>query len=570
MNKFKTFLKEKKSTLVESILVSIILPFIIFISIPLEIYKNNMYEFNFALSDFYPLCLLFGVLAMLTIFVVINLIPGKARKIIIYIIFSVEVLFFVQGTYLNGGLNSLNGDNLAGSKLSILSSVINLVVWLLIIACFVVLACLKDKKGLIRTISLILMVVVLSTQVVSTLINAVSDKDIYLSKQERDETTGLVIKDLTNKNLTEISETGNILYFVVDRFDERFANMAYENNNAVFDNLDGFTWFQDYIALYAHTYPAISSMLTLNELNAGDRRENYLKTAYEDNMPLKVLSDNGYKVNLFTQSYYGYYSGNHLPEYVANLEEGEFVVDKLGVVTNMLIMSAYRCFPFLAKSFIGMMSSQTVNDECHFVASGEYSAYNSRNNAVEQYLQQVKFSTTSEKVFSFIHINGCHEIYSTDDISGIKEAVSSSFSIINKWIQALKDNGLYDSSTIIITGDHGFYSSGFKEKNEATQTAMFFKPAGRGTESLQVSNAQVSQRNIWKTIFDSENIDSGLKLERSMFDIGENEIVERVHVHNTWQIEKLTTFEYKIKGKGDDFANWELVKTSKFNHGIMQ
>lgn len=570
MNKFKTFLKEKKSTLVESILVSIILPFIIFISIPLEIYKNNMYEFNFALSDFYPLCLLFGVLAMLTIFVVINLIPGKARKIIIYIIFSVEVLFFVQGTYLNGGLNSLKGDNIAGNKLSILSSVINLVVWLLIIACFVVLACLKDKKGLIRTISLILMVVVLSTQVVSTLINVISDKDIYLSRQEKEKSTGLTPKDLTNKNLTEISNSNNILYFIVDRFDERFARVTYENNNALFDNLDGFTWFQDYIALYANTYPAIASMLTLNELGIGDRRENYLTTAYDGNTPLKVLNDNGYKINLFTQNYHAYYSGNHLPEYVANLEEGEYDISKIGVTGSMLAMSLYRVFPFFVKQFMGMLSSDTINKKIDFRSTSEYAKYDSENDEVKKYIESTVFTKTDEKVFSFVHINGCHEIYSTNDISGIKEAVSSSFSIINKWIQALKDNGLYDSSTIIITGDHGFYSSGFNEKNEASQTAMFFKPAGRGTESLQVSSAQVSQRNIWKTIFDSENIDSGLELERSMFDIGENEIVERVHVHNTWQIEKLTTFEYKIKGKGDDFANWELVKTSKFNHGIMQ
>lgn len=575
MSKFVEFVKEKKSTLLQTLLVSLLLPLIVFISIPLELYKNNMQEFKFSLADFFTYCILFACVTFVVLFLILNCLPKKARKIVMFILLSIEFMFFVQGTYLNGDLNSLAGDNLVYNKLSTVSTIINASIWVLVIAGFIVLACIKDKKNIIKTVSTVLVIVICATQLINILSVSITGKDMFVSKAERDKANAVVEKDVTTKNMTEVSSNNNVFWFIVDRFDERYAERAYEYDNSVFESLSGFTWFQDYLSRYGHTYPSMASLLTLNEYEEGDRRESYLKSAYKGQTPLKVLSDNGYRVNLFTERFYTYYSGNTLPEYIANLEEGYYYVNKFKLSLSMTKMSLYRCLPFLAKKYVGSMSSQVVNNDCYFVSNGEGEAYATDNRKLWNKIRQLGFSQTDEKVFSLIHMEGCHntdydaDFNSTDGNGDIVYSVINSFKIIGLYLDYLKANGLYDSATIVISGDHGEGESDLRNITGPKMTACFFKPASESSSSLKKSQAQVSQRNVWRAIFDSENIETDLEMERSLFDISETETTTRYFTWHTYQLEKLTSFVFEIKGKGSDFSNWNHIDTIKSNHGIM-
>lgn len=575
MSKFAEFIKEKKSTLLQTLLVSLLLPLIVFISIPLELYKNNMQEFNFSLADFFPYCILFACVTFLFLFLLLNCLPKKARKIVMFIFLSIEFLFFVQGTYLNGELNSLAGDNLVYNKLSTVSTIINTCIWVLVIAGFVVLACLKDKKNIIKTISTVLVIVICATQLINILSVIIGGKDMFVSKADRDKANEVVERDVTTKNMTEVSSNHNVLWFIIDRFDEKYAERAYEYDSTVFDGLSGFTWYQDYLSRYGHTFPSMASLLTLNEYEEGDRRENYLKNAYKGETPLKVLSDNGYRVNLFTERFHAYYSGNTLPDYIANLEEGYYAVNKLNLSLSMIKISLYRCLPFLAKKYVGSMSSQVVNNDCYFVSNGEGDAYSTDNKRLWNDIKETGFSLTGEKVFSLIHMEGCHNTYydadfnNTNGNGNIVYSVINSFKIIGLYLDYLKANGLYDSATIVISGDHGEGESDLRNITSAKMTACFFKPAGKSSSSLKKSKAQVSQRNVWRAIFDSENIETDLKMERSLLEISETETTTRYFTWHTYQLEKLTSFVFEIKGKGNDFSNWNHINTIKSNHGIM-
>mgnify|MGYP003334119906 CR=1 FL=1 len=55
----KPFLESRKPRLIPALLVALSIPFMIFIVSPLEIYKNGIDEFNFALSDFIFILLFF-------------------------------------------------------------------------------------------------------------------------------------------------------------------------------------------------------------------------------------------------------------------------------------------------------------------------------------------------------------------------------------------------------------------------------------------------------------------------------------------------------------------------------
>ena len=135
----------------------------------------------------------------------------------------------------------------------------------------------------------------------------------------------------------------------------------------------------------------------------------------------------------------------------------------------------------------------------------------------------------------------------------------------------MKELGIYEDATIIITGDHAAALSDSKmigsanSKDDGTRvTAMLFKKSGDAGTALATSSAQISQDELWNTIFESE----GLLEEKdgeSFFDIPEGENRERRYIFEMYKNSKNNDlkynrlYEYRITGNANDAKNWEIV-----------
>ena len=69
---------------------------------------------------------------------------------------------------------------------------------------------------------------------------------------------------------------------------QKSAEAAFNNDPSIFSALDGFTYFEDNISLYGHTYPAIAHMVT-GEKYKGEKLE--LNNEVEVNEVMERLSD---------------------------------------------------------------------------------------------------------------------------------------------------------------------------------------------------------------------------------------------------------------------------------------
>lgn len=217
----------KKDRITITALASIILPFITFVAIPMIIFGNNIQEFMFDWSDFVPLCFVFAILLSIILFFSIIFLPEIAYKICLHLLIAIDVLVFLQSTYLNGNL-ALIGDNISG-EISLTSSLLNLFLWIVVIVGAVVLAILKDKKKYIKTGSLVLCIIVAFTQFISTIVPVVTNEKYFKSHAERiGKSNNELINVSTYKNVGEYSTTGNIYYFLIDMFDEKYAELAYQ------------------------------------------------------------------------------------------------------------------------------------------------------------------------------------------------------------------------------------------------------------------------------------------------------------------------------------------------------
>jgi hypothetical protein len=122
---------------------------------PFEIFGTNMGEFKFLLWDFWGLCGAIAVSAAALIFGLLMLVRGRAFDICYGLIFGLSLMLFLQGNYLSLGTGALSGDGV-GEGISTLKSVVNIVIWaVIVLCCTVAIPLLRRFKETVRLISII-------------------------------------------------------------------------------------------------------------------------------------------------------------------------------------------------------------------------------------------------------------------------------------------------------------------------------------------------------------------------------------------------------------------------------
>ena len=323
-------------------------------------------------------------------------------------------------------------------------------------------------------------------------------------------------------------------------------------------------------------------MLTNYEYDITMSRVQNLNKAYEGNTTLKTLHENGYLINVYGQTYYDYTNAATLPEYVENISAVyECKVDEPAMLSfHMMGLAFYRCCPLLMKPIFSKVTSDRCNSYVSLKDEEGYVNFTSNNKKVLKLVKDSAFVTTDENVFSFIHFDGCHnETFdykngtakpSSKVVSNIKQSVTDCFEIINMYISALKEEGVYEDATIIITGDHGISGNDHSEILPASRlTALLVKPSGSAGEALKISDAQVCHDNIWAMIMESENIQTEESFGTSLFDINPEEDMVRRYIWQTYNRYSLDESHYEITGSGRNFDNWNLVETKHANKYLM-
>lgn len=572
-NAQKSFKSKILRRILPTFLISATIPFIVCICIPFEIFGKNQSEFLFSFSQFVPIGILFAFLFTLVFFFALLFLPNKIYKVASAIVIALAFMLFLQGTFLNTGITTLAGDNMGEEGIPLGKSVFNLIIWIVVIAVAVVLALLKDKNGIINLAGLLLCGIVFITSLMGPVSLALTTKGVFAEKAERISITedSSTPKVLTYKNLDKIGMENNIVIFCVDRFDQDYAEKAYTTCPEIFDELDGFIAFNDNISLYTHTFPGVANLLTNERYDPNKTRAEYLNFAYTNNKTLKVLKEKGYEINLFTASYYAYTDASCFEDYVSNVSEAtEYNVEnKASLSLSMMQMSLYRCFPLMFKHYLGNINSATCNDYVVCDSNDGYSQYTTNMEiAFDKLNNNGLTKSTTEKMFTFIHIDGCHDNIYDENCNKVKRggstmnSLKSSFKIINKYLSEMKELGVYENSTIVITGDHASPEGNANGVGNPSLTALFFKKAGDSVGDIKHNNAQVTHEELWSTIFDSEKLprENGT----SLFEIDEN--LDRTreyfwHNYASPMIEKT----YFVNGAGKIKSNWVLDKTKTYN-----
>ncbi len=562
-----------------SLVLALVLPLTVCFFGPFELYCGNIEEFLFSLGDFFPLCIATSVAVSALLFALLLLLDGVAYIVGCAIVAWLTIAAFLQRYYMNSGIDALVGDGVGTAVVDGLTSALNALVWIAIggvVAAGAVLLVRKKRIGAFFAASALLLIVVLCMQTVGFAALSFTS-DAYTPVTERNEAEGDASdvadseKVLTHNGISELSKGKNIVFFLVDRFDAKYYREMVAAEPEFFDSLDGFTYFDDYTSLYCRTYPGVMSILTGKEYDPSKSKDKNFKDAYSDGGHLKTLYEHGYKINVYSERSYVYNDASVMDDYVSNVSGvNEYYIDsKTALCGDMLRLSLSEYLPVFAKDAVGYMSTPDFNahaiyktgDDDIFMVDEESTAL------LYERLQERELSTVAgEGRFTFIHLFGCHDTTKTN-----KENVRGTFELIYSYIEEMKELGVYEDATIVITGDHSAALSDSKLIGEASSrddgtrvTAMLFKRSGDAGTPLVTSTAQISQDELWATIYESEGL-LDAKDGDSFFDIPEGEDRERRYFFEMYKnsknndLEYNQLIEYKIIGTANDGDNWSIV-----------
>ena len=546
---------------------------------PFDIYSNNTDQFPFELRDFIMWNLLFSLGCAVVLCVILLPLRKRVFDVFYAVFWWLTLMLFIQGNYLNFGISSLTGDGVGADGFAPGKIVVNTLIWFIVGAASVSAIILLHGKARewIPTVAVISMITVIGMQAMTFAVGSMTTdawepKEHCISNEDPEESTHF----LTYKNLDKVSTDHNVIYFVIDRFDViYYEDYALKECPEIFYNLDGFTYFNDMVSLYPRTFPSVAYMLTGQEHDFLDPRRGYFEQAYQEAPFLKLLKENDYNVNIYTDTLYGYEDARHMQAYVSNSSSVTFykVTGKPLIAKDMLRLSLFRYLPILAKSTVGSIG--TDDFEQYVTYDTEYPKYSTDMKDVHDFLKENPIETYEGKNnFTFVHISGCHMPNAYDEnFRPAKEkdeysAVSSmkqSFKIINRYLDQLKEFGLYEDATIIITGDHGWHGG----SDTATPllrphvTALFVKESGKSGNPLVTNSAPVIQADIIPTILKSEGIQAEQDFGRSVFEIGVNEERTRKYCWQSLQhVNGAIDYEvvmFEIKGSARDYDNWTIV-----------
>lgn len=482
---------------------------------PSSLFLGNINEFMLHYYKIVPILLSVSLILAVGLYAFsLCLTNEKVLHIFIAFLFSITLSFYVQGNFLNPKLPSLDGAQINWAAYT-KENIISVCFWLVcIILCLVLSYFQKEKteKG-IKYISYFLSAIQAVSLIVLLLTTRLDDSANYGYAKEGE---------------FSIGTQENVIIFIVDSLqasilEEYLTSDAYEDGA-----LDDFTFFDNVTAGGAPTHFALPVLLTGFEYDPAQPFDSYLQEMCEDTALYDNFHDNGYDIRFYTTTA----SLKAFPEHAVDNYEitgSQWIDNYPGFGFQIYKLTNFYLMPQFLKQYF-WTSDAALRDN---IASSDRRYEINEVQFYNEFQATGKLQTDYEKAFRLYHFNGVHlppvmneglqPWKEGDDWLSEQEALREDMIILHTYINQLKAAGVYETSMIIILGDHGQHEENNIEDNPAVLLKLPYE-----THELAHNSAPVHFRNLTATI--AGNIEEDYSYYGpSVYDISEESDVERLH-----------------------------------------
>lgn len=408
------------------------------IYVPMVAYVNNSQEF----LQVRP-WLLFGaslcVFSMLWILLVILFLLLKNASLLsrytLAVLCGLTLAFYVQGNLINLNYGVLDGREIPWDKM-VGAGIINTIVWVIILAGFISFAFLAKKNffGLLKTVMFCFLaytVLILGMRCL-TLKN---DKVYPLQ--------------FTYEDFNRLSSNSNVIILILDSFDQKLFDELIEQKPYYKEKLKEFTYYKNTIGKFPYTHFALPQIITgISDENCCSYGE-YKDNAYLSSQIFKIAEKYNYSVDIYANNEYA--PSNRIKHKYKGVFNNVFE-ENIGrqylcnCFINVYNSSLFSYLPHFIKKYHSylMVSMNNKKDLINFVKNST-----EVESELFKIIENGSFSLTNVNKIKFYHMVGVHLPYF--NISKAEKCINS----IVKFVEILKNKGVYDKCNIFVLADHG-------------------------------------------------------------------------------------------------------------------
>lgn len=498
---------------------------------PLSLYLSNISEIWFSIGDIWWITILGGILLFVACYGLSFIFRGKSREIYLCILFGVALGLYIQGNWIFTDYGLLDGRSIDwGSYTNV--AIINTMMWLVFILCpFALRYFFKNMwENIVKYISLFLIlvqVIALGTLLVTT--DLTKNQDTYL----------------TTEGEFELSKNKNIVIFVLDAFDSSYFEALLKENPELKEEFKDFTYYPDTAVGAARTKVALPAILTGVPYTMPMSYKDYIDYSYTQTELYKTLKHYDYDVGIYTEPLV---VSSKIIDIINNMSKGKTYIKSYGSLTKYLYQfTSFKYMPHILKS--GFWFYSDLFNELK--AGGNDENYNSDNVNFFQKLidERIKIGN-SVSTYRFYYLQGAHPPYNMNEYaqrvspkntSQLKQAKGSLY-MVSEYVKNLKEQGIYDNTSIIIMADHG--DVGY------SQNPLFMIKRFNETKDFEISYAPISYYDLNATLL--QMITNKSISKKTIFDFEEGDARTRYFYKDDSKNSSTSIVEYAINGYAGD------------------
>ena len=251
--------------------------------------------------------------------------------------------------------------------------------------------------------------------------------------------------------------------------------------------LENFTYFDNVVSGGAPSQLSVPTLFTGNLFNSEYQSlDQYYEESYSGSSLFKDLKDNGYSVRIYSGlDTLQYANIDNIDNIRTDISFGEKSFEKMFL--NMLKLTGYYALPYQMKS-LSWVSSNDIAGNIK-ITTPDVQRYSINDPVFCLNYEQNGLSVQDDQnCFVVYHLYGARYplkmneegVETKEPETSLGQQLAGVFRMIDEYIEAMKVEGIYDNSTIIIAGNNGALELG-------QNPAVFIKPRNASGSFTRIS-----------------------------------------------------------------------------------
>lgn len=478
---------------------------------PLDLVIENGTYLSIWPEDLYGALGIGCLLATLLLSVAAACMNRRAFLLTLCVLFGLALASYLQGTYFNTDLGTLDGTPVEWRAQSV-AALTGAALWLACVGVQILLCRVLAGKyeRIVPFVSLAI--------VVMQLVALLSIAQIGQGRGAR--------YALDGQEAFTVSSKENVIVFTLDYLDNGIVNEILARYPETRKEFQDFLYFDNTSEMYQLTFPSLVCMMTGTEYDVSVPTRQFVENAWHGeraNAFYGMLQARNFQRDLFMDASYVAMDAKNLRGVADNLVFAPLKLTK-PLLVEVLKLSAYRYAPLCLKADY-WTTTEAVNTLTQEAKQG-IMPLNLDDTFYTRLEREGLSLDTKHNRFAWHHLRGAHYPFDIDETGRYTkkptDAVRQSRGFlvaVAEYLRQMRKCGVYDDATIVISADHGGTMS--------QQIALLIKRPHQKGETLAVTHAPAAQQDTLATLADcmGEPYDA---FGTSIFDLEENAVRERV------------------------------------------